>query len=642
MDEFTCFCPDLLDSQGATVDANGQSIRLYRCQRHRLCTLEPFEAQARTTAIRSCRTCPDLPPGCLVREPEDTVDVEGVASIVSVVDDDTAICMMPKPSLPERGPPPAFGSFDHRATAKLVSVIVPMYRSDKAVLRQIRAYGTSAEDLLVERIFVDDDCPNGSYMAALSAAPTATFVNRKVNGGFAAACNSGARCATGKYLVFLNADTIVEPGWIEPLVSRLESDPKAGAVGPMIVKPDGETIDSLGSRWGWEEGAFLHIGGWRLKERGEPLSARREMLTGCCLAVRTSAFWEVGGLDERYKVGYWEDADLCLRLREAGYDLWIEPRSRIVHEGQHAGTQCHPQAQLNRRRFHERWVKPRIIERFVSRRRRRPKPLERVLFRRMGAMGDVLVASATLAPFKAMHPEAKIDFETACPEVVAGHPMIEAIVKPGESQSEQYDCTIDLDEAYERTPYQNALTCFARAAGVDASACRFFVPRIEANLPKPYVAIHAGPGGGHWVGRNWPRQRFIELRHRIEAISVKTAWMESGSCRSVAEIAGIIAGAALFVGIDSFPFHVAQACNTPAVVVFGSVRPHVHVYRSNVVPVRVDGLSCLGCHHDSPAPSTGTNVCRVGGEPCLELLTVDRVWKEVQRAIECFAPLAKC
>ena len=225
-----------------------------------------------------------------------------------------------------------------------------------------------------ELIVVDNASPDGTGKRLESEFPGIEVILNGENLGFAEGSNVGARTAHGEFLCLLNSDAIVEEGWLPTLVEAL-GDPTVGAVVPMFLNPDG-TIQEAGSvvdSLGWAEA----VGGRENSESFEH-RFRREVDFGsaACMLLRRKDFLESGGLDPVFGVGYYEDADLCFRLKDRGLRTWYEPRSRVVHR-RHGSTRPERAAELmrtNRAIFYSRWrdrLAGRPLVSDVSARRRR-------------------------------------------------------------------------------------------------------------------------------------------------------------------------------------------------------------------------------------------------------------------------------
>lgn len=175
---------------------------------------------------------------------------------------------------------------------------------------------------------------------ALASGPGATLLREPALRRFGAANNAAARRARGRYLLFLNPDTEVPAGAIEGLVHSLDVRPRAGAVGPRLVDGHGRVEISAAPGPGllaeaWVRSLQRVPGLWAATQAARG-AHRVDWATAAALLVRAVAFRAVGGFDEGYPM-YFEDADLCLRLRRAGLEIWHDPAVTILHHRGGAG-----------------------------------------------------------------------------------------------------------------------------------------------------------------------------------------------------------------------------------------------------------------------------------------------------------------
>ncbi|MBL8749617.1 MAG: glycosyltransferase family 2 protein [Planctomycetes bacterium] len=171
-------------------------------------------------------------------------------------------------------------------------------------------------------------------IAALAREPHRTaFVALPQNLGFAGGMNVGLRWAAERGLPFalvLNNDVRLPRDFLRPLVSVLANDPGVAAVGPTVLRGDGRV---------WAEGGrvalapnVLRLGGHgRVPKPRESGPEAVQFLPGACVLFRVSAVMDVGAFDEAYFM-YWEDVDLCDRLRERGSRIVWLPWVRVVHD----------------------------------------------------------------------------------------------------------------------------------------------------------------------------------------------------------------------------------------------------------------------------------------------------------------------
>lgn len=170
------------------------------------------------------------------------------------------------------------------------------------------------------------------------------------NLGFAGGCNAGADLADGDVYVFLNNDTEVTAGWLEPILAELE-DPTVGAAGPKLIYRNG-AVQCAGLRidfrqWGSE--ARNLRADWTTKP------ADVDGVTGACLAVRAELFGLLSGFDEGFWNGY-EDVDLCLRVRAAGHRIRYTPNATVIHhESQSDPVERYRKVQQNIARLNRKW-----------------------------------------------------------------------------------------------------------------------------------------------------------------------------------------------------------------------------------------------------------------------------------------------
>lgn len=552
-----------------------------------------------------------------------------------------------------------------------VSVIVPLFKSHEVVKDLIKSFPLNNK-LSVEIIFVDDNCPNDSKSVVIKAwelrkgelkSKIGKVIYNPSNKGYGQACNAGARFASGDYLIFLNADTRATPNWIEPIV-QLFSDPSVGLVGNMHLKEGGmwnNTIDSAGSEWKWSDMAFVHIGRHCYKKQGIPRPfnientpkdlleiSEREMVTGCCFAITKKLFDYIGGFNPNYKIGYWEDSEICLNVKELGYKILFQPNSIIYHKLGHTSSGGHKYFGHNRQYFENKWVKSHRLDKLLlsEGRLNGQDPVKTILIKRSCAHGDVLVATGVCSALKQKYPQAKILFSTLYPDVLMNNPFIDKFIETVHLDSTEFDLFYNLDLAYEWRPNINILTSYAELVGVKTEDCKVHLTSqpTKFSLPEDFVVIHAGKT--NWAGRDWPTENFAEIAKRLmdmgeNVVAIGKYTEDEIPCTlntkgktSIPQMAHIMEKAKLFIGIDSLPMHIAQTKSLKGVAFFGCVSPESRIYDRNMHGIVAKNVSCLGCHHRKPAPSTVTKNCETQNLDCIKKLTVNEMWFKVQEMLE--------
>lgn len=244
------------------------------------------------------------------------------------------------------------------AAEPLVSIVVPVFNQIATTLECLQSVAAAASDSSKVEILVVDDASTDPEAERLRVLPGITYHRHRVNVGFVGSCNTGAQLARGRFLVFLNSDTLVTPGWLEHLIGTLQL-PGVGLVGASLRYPDGRLQEAGGL-------VFADASGWNYGRNGHPADPRyctrrdSHYCSGAALAVTRERFIALGGFDVRFAPGYYEDTDLAMRIRAAGARVMYEPEAVVVHlEGASAGTDTTKGMKaaqvVNRERFKERW-----------------------------------------------------------------------------------------------------------------------------------------------------------------------------------------------------------------------------------------------------------------------------------------------
>ncbi|WP_222565174.1 glycosyltransferase [Novilysobacter antarcticus] len=217
------------------------------------------------------------------------------------------------------------------------SIIIPVFNQLEHTLGCLRALAAHPPRAAIEIIVVDDGSSDGSG-TVLPAIEGLRYHRRADNQGFIAACNDGASLARGEFVVFLNNDTIPQPGWLDRLLDTFGRFPDTGLAGAQLVYPDGRLQEAGGI-------VFADGSGWNYGRFEAPDAPRHAFVreadycSGAAIAIRRSLFAELGGFDSRYSPAYFEDTDLAFAVRAAGLKVRYQPAARVVHlEGATAGT----------------------------------------------------------------------------------------------------------------------------------------------------------------------------------------------------------------------------------------------------------------------------------------------------------------
>jgi GT2 family glycosyltransferase len=261
----------------------------------------------------------------------------------------------------------------------VISALVVNRNGERWLDRCLGSLGVPAPAGL-EVWLVDNASSDRSLELVRERFPHVRVLRMAHNVGFAVANNLAAACAVGETLLLLNDDAWIEPGALDRLHRRLESDPSIALVAPRLVSPAGRPRFSWSSDRGLLGEAVQRL---RNPFEGNALNhgpveglLRRVLgpgwYTAACVLIRRRAFDEVAGFDPAFFL-YFEDADLCVRLRERGWRLVQEPDAVAVHVGGRGAldpaTELHyRQSQVHYYSKHRPRFELRMLHRLLTRR----------------------------------------------------------------------------------------------------------------------------------------------------------------------------------------------------------------------------------------------------------------------------------
>ncbi len=225
-----------------------------------------------------------------------------------------------------------------------------LLRSCLASLRASLAESTLTHEVII----VDNGSADGSAAMVAAEFPEFRLLANADNRCYAEGNNQGLALATGDFQLLLNSDTEVPPGALDTLVRFLREHPNAGAVAPALEFPNGELQISVR---GFPTPAALFgdltglgrlfprsaLGGYRLRDLPLDRPTQVDQPMASAFLIRREALAQVGAFDEQFPL-FFNDVDLCYRLKQAGWEVWYEPRVRIIHVGGASTGQVRPEA----------------------------------------------------------------------------------------------------------------------------------------------------------------------------------------------------------------------------------------------------------------------------------------------------------
>ncbi len=185
----------------------------------------------------------------------------------------------------------------------------------------------------IEIIVVDNASPTDDPSILQQSYPEIIFIQSVTNLGFAGGNNLGVRQSKGKYILFINNDTEVDPFFLEPLVAKFESNPEIGAVSPKIKFFDHpDTIQFCGQAPMNNYTMRSYGIGYGVVDNGQfEVDTQTHFVHGAAMMIPTAVINKVGLMPECYFL-YYEELDWCASIKRAGYQLWYVHNSTVLHK----------------------------------------------------------------------------------------------------------------------------------------------------------------------------------------------------------------------------------------------------------------------------------------------------------------------
>ena len=223
-----------------------------------------------------------------------------------------------------------------------LSIIIVSWNVKDDLLRCLSSLKDNPPSVSFEQIVVDNGSADGTSDAVKQKYPEVITIANSRNRGFAAANNQGIKASTGQYILLLNPDTIVHTGALDTLVRFLDDNPHVGVCGAKLLYADGCVQPSVRRFPSFRAVLYRHtvfrlLGifradykRWAMKDFDYDRQADVEQVMGSAMIVRRSIIYRLGGMDERFFM-YYEEVDLCYRIKQAGGRIVFLPDAVITH-----------------------------------------------------------------------------------------------------------------------------------------------------------------------------------------------------------------------------------------------------------------------------------------------------------------------
>ena len=221
-------------------------------------------------------------------------------------------------------------------------IVIVNYNSSKCVINCLESVTKIRQEENINVIVVDN-CSKDSPIEILEKFPTTKLIQNKKNTGFARAVNFAFKQAVAEFVLLINPDTILIDGFFDNIYDYMIQNDDVAIIGPAILEANGILQGSarkfpsafssffgrksLITKW-FPNNSLTKIEFTCFASNGEPIEV--DWVSGACMVIRRKAFEGVGGFDEKIFL-YWEDADLCKRLKEKGWKIVYYPEAKIKH-----------------------------------------------------------------------------------------------------------------------------------------------------------------------------------------------------------------------------------------------------------------------------------------------------------------------
>jgi N-acetylglucosaminyl-diphospho-decaprenol L-rhamnosyltransferase len=226
----------------------------------------------------------------------------------------------------------------------MVTIVIVSYNTRDILRNCLEALYAGSQGTDMEVFVVDNDSHDSSARMVRETWPQVRLIANNANLGFAAANNQAFMLARGRYIVLLNPDAYVGPTSIPNAVAFMDQHPGCGLCGGKIISPEGK-LEPSARRFPSPLSKLLTLSGLSGRFPSSPILNRHEFggfahdrplevdwVPGTFTIIRKEMLDEIGEFDERFFI-YYEETDLCLRAKKAGWNIYFIPDAEVMHIG---------------------------------------------------------------------------------------------------------------------------------------------------------------------------------------------------------------------------------------------------------------------------------------------------------------------
>lgn len=238
----------------------------------------------------------------------------------------------------------------------LVSIIIPVYNQYKYTERCLYSILKTVKDIPYE-IIIADDCSTDKTKTIQKYIKNIRVVKTKTNSGFLLNCNNAAKEANGEYIWLLNNDTEIFENTLSSLIETFNKKKDVGAVGSKLIYNNIVLQEAGGIVY--SDATGCNYGRWtKLFYNESKFNYLKEVdyCSGCSLLIKKDLWSELGGFDEYFAPAYYDESDLCFRIRQKGLKVYYQPKSELIHYESVSLKNSHDELmRINGEKFIKKW-----------------------------------------------------------------------------------------------------------------------------------------------------------------------------------------------------------------------------------------------------------------------------------------------